>query len=486
MKILLVYPMWTDSYTGVSKYFAKKSGGTYPPLNLALLGAIAEKQGHQVEIIDAEIRKIPMDELATMVHARGADVIGLTGMSPFFHLSRDFAAALKKKGEKAAICMGGQHITIMEEEAYEEVFDYGFIGDGEESWSKFLSVIAENGPLDTVPGLMYRSNGSVIKTEKASSDKDLDVYPRPAYHLLDMEKYILGTLRGRLNFTTLETVRGCPWKCIFCASDELETTRITKRSIKSVVDQMENVVNSYGVRHYMVIDDVLTLHRSRTVELCNEIIDRKLNITFEGSTRANLLDDELVALMKKAGLTRLSFGLETVDEDMRKTMNKKVPLDAYREANALLNKYDVEALNSVMIGLPGESEENVRKTLDFLRKAKDVKQANFAIAVPYPGTEFHRMAVQEENGMKLMSKDFSEYRRYGSAVTSVSGLTPDDLIRLQNEGFVSVYSRYWRWWPVVKKNGILGLLITFYRLINMVAARMTARLVIFNRHPSLE
>ena len=96
------------------------------------------------------------------------------------------------------------------------------------------------------------------------------------------------------------------------------------------------------------------------------------------------------------------------------------------------------------------------------------------------------MAVQEENGMKLLSKDFSEYRRYGSAVTSVNGLTPDDLIRLQNEGFVSVYSRYWRWWPVVKKSGILGLLITFYRLFNMLAAKMTARLVMFNRHPSLE
>ena len=486
MKILLVYPMWTNSYTGVSKYFAGKSGGTYPPLNLALLGAIAEKQGHQVEIIDAEIAKMSKATLVDTVMDRGADLIGLTGMSPFFHLSKDVASLLKEKGEKARICIGGQHVTILEEKVFDEVFDYGFIGDGEESWSKFLNAISENKSLDTVPGLMYRSNGKVMKNEKASSDKDLDIYPRPAYHLLDMGKYILGTLKGRLNFTTVETIRGCPWKCIFCASDELGTTTITKRSIKSVVDQIESVVNLYGVRHFMIIDDVLTLHRSRTVELCNEIIDRKLNITFEGSTRANLLDDELVSLMKKAGLLRLSFGLETVDEDMRKTMNKKVPLDAYREANAMLNKHDIEALNSVMIGLPGESIENVRKTLDFLRKAKDVKQANFAIAVPYPGTEFYKMAVNGENGMKLITEDFSEYRRYGSAVTSVNGLTPDDLIRLQNEGFVSVYSRYWRWWPVVRKNGILGLLITVYRLFKMMAAKITARLVVFDRHPSLE
>ena len=158
-------------------------------------------------------------------------------------------------------------------------------------------------------------------------------------------------------------------------------------------------------------------------------------------------------------------------------MNKKVPLDAYREANALLNKYDVEALNSVMIGLPGESEQNVRKTLAFLRDSKDVKQANFAIAVPYPGTEFHRMSVSGENGVELISDDFSEYKRYGNAVTKVNGLTPDDLTRLQNEGFVSVYSRYWRWWPVVQKNGALGLVFTLYRLVNMITAKITARLV---------
>jgi len=96
------------------------------------------------------------------------------------------------------------------------------------------------------------------------------------------------------------------------------------------------------------------------------------------------------------------------------------------------------------------------------------------------------MSVQGENGMKLMTEDFSEYRRYGSAVTSVNGLTPEDLVRLQNEGFVSVYSRYWRWWPVVRKNGVFGLLITVYRLFKMVVAKVTAKWVKFDRHPSLD
>ena len=337
-----------------------------------------------------------------------------------------------------------------------------------------------------VPGLMYREDGKIKKVKRAHATKDLDAYPMAAYHLLKMGEYKIGTLKGRLPFTSIQTFRGCPWKCIFCASDALDTTRILKRSIKSIVDEMEHVVKKYNVRHFMVIDDVLTLVRKRTVELCNEIINRNLNITFEGSTRANLLDEELVALLKKAGLIRLSFGLETVDEDMRKTMNKKVPLEAYSKSNELLNKYDIEALNSVMIGLPGETEENVWKTLNFLSKAKEVKQANFAIATPYPGTKFHEMAAKGEGGMTLLSNNFTEYKRYGQAVTKVNNLGPEDLVRLQNEGFVSIYSKYWRWWPVLKRHGVVGLLLTFYRMIKMIKDKIKYRTANLYRKPFLD
>jgi radical SAM superfamily enzyme YgiQ (UPF0313 family) len=248
---------------------------------------------------------------------------------------------------------------------------------------------------------------------------------------------------------------------------------------------MEGLVNTYGIRHFMIIDDVFPLVRKRTVEFCEQLIDRNLNITFEGSTRANLLDEELVVLMKKAGLIRLSFGLETVDEDMRKTMNKKVPLDAYREANALLNKYKIEALNSVMIGLPGETEENVWKTLNFLKGAKEVKQANFAIAVPYPGTVFHDMATSGKDGIELLTEDFTEYKRYGHAVKNGGTLSSEDLLRLQNEGFVSIYSKYWRWWSVIRRWGLMGLLLTFYRMIIMIIGKARHKYKVSSIHPSL-
>jgi len=481
MKVLFLYPLWTGETKGISKYFAKTSGGTYIPYNLALLAAITEKAGHEAKIIDGELEKISLEEIVKRSVDYNPDVVVLTGMTPFYNIAVECAGLLKEKNLKASICVGGPHTTIMQEKAFNKEFDFGFVGDGEESWIKFLDAKESKINFSEVPGLMYRENGEVKKVKRAHATKNLDEYPMAAYHLLKMGEYKIGTLKGRLPFTSIMTFRGCPWKCIFCASDALDTTRILKRSIKSVVDEMEHIVEKYNVRHFMVLDDVLTLVRKRTVEFCNEIINRNLNITFEGSTRANLLDEELVALMKKAGLSRLSFGLETVDEDMRKTMNKKVPLEAYTQSNALLNKYNVEALNSVMIGLPGETEENVWKTLNFLSKSKEVKQANFAIATPYPGTKFHEMAEKGEGGMKLLSNNFSEYKRYGQAVTKVNNLGPEDLVRLQNEGFVSIYSKYWRWLPVLRRHGVIGLLLTFVRMFKMVKDKIKYKFRNFNR-----
>ena len=486
MKILFLYPLWTGEYKGISGYFAKKSGGTYIPYNLAILAAIAENEGHEAKIIDAELEKSSVEDSIPLIKDFNPDLIAMTGMTPFFNVIEETALKLKDNNINAKICVGGPHVSIMEEQVLTDAFDYAFMGEGEEPWKKFLNVLDANGVLSEVPGLIYRDeSNSINKNDRTNTNKNLDIYPRPAYHLLKMGQYRLGTLKGRLPFSSIQLVRGCPWKCIFCASDQLETTRILKRSVSTIIDEIEGLVNTYGIKHFMIIDDVLTLVRKRTVEFCNQLIERKINITFEGSTRANLLDEELVALMKKAGLIRLSFGLETVDEDMRKTMNKKVPLDAYREANALLNKYKIEALNSVMIGLPGESEENVWKTLNFLKGAREVKQANFAIAVPYPGTVFHEMASSGENDIELLTEDFTEYKRYGHAVTNVGSLSSQDLLRLQNEGFVSIYSKWWRWWPVVKKNGVIGLYLTFHRMLIMVIGKARQKYKVSSIHPSL-
>ncbi len=462
MKIVLVYPTWTGSY-GIFGHFARRAAG-WPPLNLALLAAIAENHGHDVAIIDGEANGMSMDEMVAATLEQQPDLVGLTATSPFFHISKAFAIHLKQIAPYLPVVIGGPHITIVKEKALEPCFDWLFVGEAEDSWPEFLQLFEAGHDLSDVPGLIFRRDGQVITTGQPSNITDLDRLPFPGRHLLDMSKYKIGTLRGRKNFSSIQTMRGCPWKCIFCASEALKTTDMRVRSPRSVVKEIRSVVEQYGITHFNIVDDVLTLWKDHILEI-SDLLDREnFSITFEGSTRANLVDEELIGRLANSGLIRLSFGLETVDSEMRKTMKKQVPLEHYVRANKICNQFGVEALNSVMIGLPGETYETVRETLRFLGQARDVAQANFAIAVPYPGTEFHDMAISGDHGIELMSKDFSEYRRYGSAVTTVNDLSPHDLIELQNEGFVKIYSAPWRWRPMLKKHGVLGGLLMLFRV----------------------
>ena len=498
MEIALLYPCWTGEY-GLFGHFAKRNS-TWPPLNLALLGAIAEQHGHEVVIVDGEATGLSESKLIDEALGLKPDLIGLTCYSPFFHLNTSLAKGLKEANNEIPIMVGGPHMTIMKERALLPQFDYGFTGEAEASFPQFLELYESGKDISQVKGLLFRRDGEVVSTgepewidppvptkgSNVGQAHPLDQFPFPARHLLEMKKYRLGTMHGRKHFTSIQTMRGCPWKCIFCASEALNTTRVVMRSPESIVEEMSHVVSEYPfLTHFYIVDDVLTLWKKHIVKICDLINEAGLKITFEGSTRANLVDDELIKYLAETGLIRLSFGLETTDPDMRVTMQKKVPMEAYVNANKICDKYGVEALNSMMIGLPGETRETVRASLKFLREARHVKQANFAIAVPYPGTEFHDMALAGTHGVELMSEDFSQYLRYGWAVTQVGELTSQDLIELQNEGFVSIYSAPWRWRPMMKKHGILGGLLMLFRVVRLWRGKLFRRAKPFRVHPGV-
>jgi len=461
MRIALLFPSWTGEY-GIFSHFAKKAS-VWPPLNLAYLAAIAEKDGHEVRIIDAEAENLSLKKTLEEVAVFAPDIIGITATTPFYHLAVELARELKAADKSIPIIIGGHHITVLKEIGFADPFDYAFIGEAEVSWPKFIKYLEEKKDISDVEGILFRDGGRIISTGMQDNIDDIDSIPFPARHLLKMDRYIIGTMRGKRNFTTIMTTRGCPFKCVFCSTDVFGS-KVKRRKARSVIDEINGVISDYNIRHFIFLDDTLTLDRKYILEICDMIDKEKLSITFEGSTRANLVDDELISRMAKAGLIRLSFGLETVDPEIRRIIKKDVPLESYTIANRITNKYKIETLNSVMLGLPGETRETVGKTLAFLKSAREIHQANFSIATPYPGTELFTMAKRGEHGLKLITEDFSKYRRYGSAVMAVNDLSPEDLIELQNDGFVSIYSAPWRIIPMIKKSGLLGVILTMSRI----------------------
>lgn len=468
MKVMLLFPKWTTGY-GIAAHFAKKAS-IFTPLNLAYLAAIAEGEGHEVRIIDGMAEDMSLPLMIEQTLAFGPDIIGITIATPFYHIAINLAQGLKANSE-IPVVIGGPHITILKEEAFDPCFDYAFIGEAEKSWPSFLKLYEAGKDISDVKGILFRHNGKVKFTGTPELIDDLDTIPFPARHLLKMDKYKLGTLKGTKNFTSIMFSRGCPFKCIFC-STKVFGSRVRKRSVRSLVDEIKAVISEFDIRHFFFADDNLTLDRRYTLEMCDLIDQEGLSITFDGSTRANLVDEELISRLAQSGLIRISFGLETVDPEIRRIIKKEVPLESYEVANKLVNKYGIECLNSVMIGLPGETRETIKKTLTYLRHAREIKQANCSIAVPYPGTELLEMAKKGEHGVKLLTEDFARFRRYGSAVMSVGDLSPNDLIKLQNDAFISIYAAPWRWWPVLRKSGFIGLLLTFFRLIRGIGYRL--------------
>lgn len=466
MRIMLVYPKWTKKI-GFSAHFAKKSSTTIP-LNLAYIAAVALKKGHVVEIIDGEVENLSKEEMTEKIIAFKPDIVGLSATTPFYHISLDLAVEIKNKAPNSAIVIGGAHITMLKEKGFDNAFDYGVVGEGEKTWGELLDHLNGNGKeKKDIKGLLYREGENIIFTGNQDLIEDLDSIPFPARHLLKANVYKTGTLKGVKRFTAIMTSRGCPFKCIFC-SNKTFGQRVRRRKVSTVIEEMKSIISDFGIRHFLFLDDTLTLDRKYMLELCNMMEKEKLSITFEGSTCASFVDDELMKVMSKNGLIKLAFGLETVNPETRKIIKKVIPLESYPEANRIANKYGVETLNSVVLGLPNEDKEMMQKTLDYLKKARHIQHVTICIATPYPGTEMYDMAERGEYGLKILSKDFSKYVRFNAAVMESEKVSAKELVDLQNDGFLSVYSTWWRIIPVLRKSGVMGLILTFSRLITKI------------------
>jgi anaerobic magnesium-protoporphyrin IX monomethyl ester cyclase len=507
MRVVFSYQQFSGEY-GLFGHFARRNS-TWAPLAQALLAAICEEAGHEAIILDGQANQWSTERMAQEVVKLNPDIVGINAYSPFFHLSADLAAAIKHINKDIPIMGGGPHFTIVKEKAMLPQFDYGFLGEAEDSLPEFLEIgdmygfwpgITDNcnSVFEKVRGIMYREGGKIRSTgerwvkmeamtkKEIHGEHPLDKFPFPARHLLDMRAYRLGTPKGRLHFTSLQTARGCPWRCIFCASDALKTTRYIMKSPKRVVEEMKDVATKYSfTKHIYIVDDVLTFWPEHIVEICDRMDAEGLQFSFESSTRANLVDDKLIKRLAKSGLIRLSFGLETIDPEMRVTMQKKVPIEAYPKANRICTDNGVEAMNSIMIGLPGDTKEKTQKLFDWVSSQRDIKQANLAIAVPYPGTEFHDMAVEGAHGLELLSTDFREYLRYGNAVTNVGDMIAKDLVDAQNAGFVQIYSKPWRWLPVYYKHGTLGFILQMLRVLKLWWKKIRDTAEPFRIHPGL-
>lgn len=456
MKIALIQTPWSDSavskeYKGIHKRYA-----LYPPLGLACLASAVETRGHTAEIIDLECQIYTIDELCMRLVSENFNVVGITATTPVFHVAQELAREIRAR-LGLPIIVGGPHINVLRESVFTEEFDYACIQEGEYTLCDFLDCLQDKGDISQVEGLMYRSDGKIKVNRPRAFTRNLDTLPRPARHKLKQDEYIFEVPGlGVIPVGTIELTRGCPFKCVFCSEPLNTGNLLRRRSPKSLVDELISIKEQFGISHFFALDSTLTLNRKLIEGVCHELIERNAGITWEGQTRANLVDEPLLHLLKQAGLTRLSFGVESADVAILGLMKKEVDPEDMRRAFRLCSEVGISTLCGLMMGNPGDTKESILKTAWFVRSIPEIRYAPMSIAIPYPGTELARMAENNMHGLKLLTKDYTKYSRWAGGVMEVDGMGPADLIKLQRRALVIIHTTPQRIWGIANHFGFFN------------------------------
>lgn len=364
----------------------------YPPLGIAYLAAEIRRQGYDVVIADM-VGNSDMN-LADVIMT--CDIVGV-----YFN-TMNFSEAIEclklaKKYSKITV-VGGPHASFNIESCmnFKEI-DYLIIGEGERSSSKLINGIALGSDLSNIPSLVYRKNAQLVINRLEELISDLDSIPFPARDLLPMNLY-----RMKSNDTSIIASRGCPFKCKFCAGTLMGRNRYRRRSVRNVIQEINEVVTKYEFNRLTFFDDIFTLDRSFVIELCHAILECGYRLGLSCETRVDCIDRELLSIMKSAGFDRIFFGVESGSQDILTRYSKGTTLWQIEEAVTICKELQITPVLSIIIGLPEDTEETIVETIKFARKL-DVRNIWFQPFVPFPGTEAYTEAAN--NG--LLAEDLA-------------------------------------------------------------------------------
>lgn len=391
----------------------KSIGNTSSPLGIAYLGAVLEKVGHQVKIIDAPPLGYTLEEIIGEFKEFNPDLVGLTCLTPDFHKVVSLAKAIK--AERAMpIIIGGPHLTAAPEETMKHnFFDYGVIGEGEETLLELVETLESKrfDQLENLKGIVYRQNGRVVKTLPRPYLNNLDDLPFPARHLMPSFKQYHPTPASykKLPVGTMITSRGCPFRCLYC-DRSIFGNQFRFRSAKNVVDEIEVIIKDFGAREIRIWDDTFNAKPERVIEICQEIVRRKLDFPWTCLGRVNFITEEMVRWMKKAGCWQISFGVESGDDEVLKNIRKGQTTEMVRKAIKLVRQAGIGCRGFFMLGLPGDTEKTIRKTIEF-SKELDLDVAGFYPTIPFPNTDLTKMA-ERTGELKTAYYDYYHYDEF--------------------------------------------------------------------------
>ena len=387
MKILLINPPRFNELIANNPSIIEEERGFNPPLGLLYIAAyIKEHTDHEIAIIDSQVQGLDYPSLKQRVAAEKPDIVGITAMTMTLVDVIKTSRIVKEINSTIRVVLGGPHVNLFPYETIKtESVDYLVLGEGEEVFRDLVEAMGSNAEMEKIQGIVFKKNGQSINTGTRPYIKNLDTLPFPARRLVPYEKYSSLLFKGEI-VTTVFTSRGCPFRCSFCDRPHLGKV-FRSRSAQNVVDELEACIQM-GIRQFLFYDDTFTVNKQRVIDICNEIINRRLYISWDIRTRVDTIDEEIILHLKKAGCQGVHYGVEAGTEKILKVLNKGITISQTKEVFDLTRKYKIPILAYFMIGNPTETLEDINATFEVIKRLKP-DYLHMTILTPFPGTKIY-------------------------------------------------------------------------------------------------
>lgn len=368
-----------------------------PPLGILSLGAYLRIHGYEVIYLDLFANRMSRTAFEKFLTDKKFDFVGISAYTESFPIIKQVARIIKNQLPKTLISMGGPHVSFLPLETLQEtVADFVICGEGEMTFVELLEALNYGTmELTKIKGLAYRYKDVIRINGERSYIEWMDCLPLPSISQEELDRYHIKQL--------IITSRGCPGKCVYCASAALSGRRYRARSAEHVFSEIAYKYYKKGERYFAFLDDTFTANRKRLYQFCDYIKKSRMDITWRCDSRTDILSREMIDRIKDCGCVAVHVGVESGSQAVIDSINKHINLKKTEALVEYINEIGMQVMASFIIGHHSDTKETIEETIQMMDRFKNKYNATIGVGIntPFPGTPLYdnhdSMGVEIEN-----------------------------------------------------------------------------------------